>query len=165
MAQPSGGPMGGGMEGGMRGAPPGAGCMPSGPKSLEDMVPSDFVAQLHARLTEARPNFNLAREQAPRYDRLLADMKELSRHNERRFWRAVGRAEASVSVTSNLRQLLGSELREGEERVEAIKDALESVARLEEVLRADQRDKLTATVAEARQLAGAANAVPPMRRQ
>lgn len=137
--------------------------MPSGPRSLEDMVPADFAARLHAGLIEARPNFNLAGEQARRYDRLLADMKELSRHNERRFWRAVGRAEASVSASTSLPQLLASELREGEERVDAIKDALDGVTQLDEILRPDQRAALATTVAQARRVASAANAGPPSR--
>lgn len=135
-----GGPGGGGRGGGDR---PVQSCADAaaGPPSrqqLADLAPPDPLAALHSLMTERRPALQLTPTQAPVFDAMLRDLKDLVDVNERRFWRVVATGPVSAAASSDLAHQLSNDGDEEQDRLAAIKDFLQDWAQLRAGMNAEQ---------------------------
>jgi hypothetical protein len=142
---------GGGMPGrpgdGMRqeGRP---GGQPGGP--AEAAPPPDLVSGFERRLLPLRLEAGFSADQLVQFDRFALALSELAQHNQRRLQRIFGIQVSSVSVTSPVQAMLGGELRDAEDRLQAVTELVAAWKDLDAMLLPPQRDRVHAVFQAAR---------------
>jgi hypothetical protein len=142
---------GGGMPGrpgeGMRqeGRP---GGQPGGP--AETAPPPDLVSGFERRLLPLRLEAGFSADQLVQFDRFALALSELAQHNQRRLQRIFGIQLSSVSVTSPVQAMLGGELRDAEDRLQAVTELVAAWKDLDAMLLPPQRDRVHAVFQAAR---------------
>jgi hypothetical protein len=150
--------------GGMPGRPPGEGMRPEGRPGgpagqAEAAPPPDLVSGFERRLLPLRREADFSADQLVPFDRFALALSELAQHNQRRLQRIFGIQLSSVSVTSPVQAMLGGELRDAEDRLQAVTELVAAWKDLDAVLLPAQRDRVHA-VFQAARAEGRARALP-----
>jgi hypothetical protein len=141
LAQMPGGPRGGRMA---EGGPAGARPQPGAP--AESVPPPDLVAAFERRVLPLRMALDLLPEALAAFDRFAVALHEVAQHNERRLLRIFGVQMRSVSAAAPVQALISGELRDADDRLQALRDLEQSWQALEADLAPAQRDRIHAAL-------------------
>lgn len=152
------------MRGGGMPGRPGEGMRPEGrpggqPGQGDATPPPDLVSGFERRLLPLRLEADFSADQLVQFDRFALALSELAQHNQRRLQRIFGMQLTSVSVTSPVQAMLGGELRDAEDRLQAVTELAAAWKDLDAVLQPPQRDRVHAAFQAAR-AEGRARALP-----
>jgi hypothetical protein len=141
--------------GGMPGRPSGEGMRQEGraggPAGQgEAAPPPDLVSGFERRLLPLRLEAGFSADQLVQFDRFALALSELAQHNQRRLQRIFGMQLNSVSVTSPVQAMLGGELRDAEDRLQAVTELVAAWKDLDAMLLPPQRDRVHAVFQAAR---------------